>query len=190
MHFFSGFGFANEQDLFKGKLRGATDFSIASFSMGAISAISLTLEKIANKERVDALYLISPALISRDMDKEIAYFKRAKERYFRQFYTACFAKVPYILEGVEITPSAPISMIRQGEILDGFAAPDTLERLELLASYKFHSEPLKELSKRQIPIYMHIGLNDAIIDVDRALEFARASAAITYMYKDASHLLL
>jgi len=166
MKYFSGFLFANEQELFSDYISNG-DTVVAGFSYGAIKAVEYALK---SGKRVDRLILLSPAFFE---DKNESYIKKQLKYFDAPTYKqSFFANVAY--------PS---------EIdLSQYYFPHTQEDLEILLRHKWDTSKLQELIDKGTQIEVFLGGKDRIINTANANAFF-SEVAITYLIKDAGHAL-
>ncbi len=169
MRFFSGFLFANEQELFSKYLKEG-DFIVAGFSYGAQKALEFAL---ASETRIDRLILLSPAFFQ---DKDEA-FKRAqklhfssnKERYVKNFLQS----IVYPAKNREIS---------------GYFQEGSQESLDALLEYSWDQDKLAKLKSKGIEIEVFLGAEDSIINAEKASDFFAQNTTV-YLVKEAGHLL-
>ena len=85
MQFYSGFSLKNEAHFFDAFIK-KSDYTIAGFSYGAISALNATLNAVHSLERVDTLQLFSPA------------FFQTKNEKFKRLQTMAYKKIKILIE--------------------------------------------------------------------------------------------
>ena len=171
MRYFSGFGFQNEQLLFKDML-DRSEFSVAGFSYGAQKAIEFALQAIEEGKRVQKLQLISPAYFN-EMPKDVKHkqlvtFAKNQNAYMHFFYKkACYP--------------ASIDCSR-------FYAKASLGDLKRLLLYEWRKEDLQKVTKSGTTVEVYLGELDKIIDPKKAKEFFRPYAQI-FLIKGVGHIL-
>jgi len=168
MTFFSGFSLQGEESLFEA-YQTSSDFCVSGFSLGAIEAFEYTL---ASKRRIDKLQLFSPAFFQ---DKEPT-FKRVQALHFKKdkaLYVQNFLK--------NIAYPSHFDMTR-------YYHDSNSEDLHKLLHYEWSKEKLEELRARSIMIEVYLGERDKIIDAQKAKEFFKEYATVTWI-KNAGHIL-
>ncbi|MDR2152747.1 MAG: pimelyl-ACP methyl ester esterase BioV [Helicobacteraceae bacterium] len=166
MTFFSGFGFANEAELFADYLpSGASAHCVAGFSLGAIKAFQCA---IASDFRIDRLILLSPAFFQ-DKDRKFARlqlinYARDGASYMRNFYAACGK---FNAKYIDPNPQA--------------------DDLRKSLNHQWSLDMFDSLKNLQIEIYL--GGKDNIINSEKAAEFFSKTHAQTTYIKNANHLL-
>ncbi|GHV09284.1 hypothetical protein AGMMS50229_19150 [Campylobacterota bacterium] len=164
MTFFSGFGFANESELFCDRLPSGA-FSAAGFSLGAIKAFEFALSA---QTRVDHLTLLSPAFFQDKDEKfkrlQLIGFAKNDEEYMRNFYELC------------------------GQCDTRFYDPNPQRSdLELLLNYRWEIEKFNAL--KGVKITALIGGDDRIVNAEAAREFFLKCNCEVLFIKNADHLL-
>jgi len=168
MKYFNGFSLQGEEVFFKDQII-ESDFSVAGFSYGAIQALEYTYE---TSNRVDRLTLFSPAFFQ----NQKASFIRTQLRYYRsnkEAYTEQFLKNTAYPSTIE---------------LKEYLSEGTAEELEILLSYQWDREKIKELLARGVIIEVYIGTSDKIVDANRSFEFFKEFLPC-YLIKGVGHLL-
>lgn len=165
--FFSGFGFSGEEDLFSSILPTNREFLVVGFSMGAIDAFNYTKN---TKERIENLYLISPAFYQ-DRDEKFKSFQlnsfiKNSKAYQERVYNACETK----------------SNIEQYKI------EATKEELKKLLWFDWNKKELLDLIDNGTKITVFLGEKDRVIDSQKALEFFEKITTV-YFYKNRNHLM-
>ncbi|MDR2905103.1 MAG: hypothetical protein LBU73_04015 [Helicobacteraceae bacterium] len=168
MKLFSGFGFKNEFDLFHNFLPEnyeKTQFSTAGFSMGAIKAV---LHAIQSENRVEKLYLFSPAFFQDKDDNfrenELKIFAEKQELYMKFFYRKC------------------------GKINDEYKDKNpNINDLKFLLNHKWELNDFNALKNTEITIFL--GEKDAIMDSKKAMRFFAQTHAQIFYIKNANHTL-
>lgn len=167
-NFHSGFSLENESGFFK-ELLLESPYIISGFSYGAIKAFEMALEY---EGRIDKLILLSPAFFQTKSESfkklQLRAYKANSKRYLNDFLKSCF--VPY----------------EPQELQEGL---HSIEDLEKLLYYEWEQEKIEHLLKRGIEIEVHLGLLDAIVDVESARTFFTPLATV-YSYTKANHFLL
>jgi len=167
MKFFSGFCFANEEEIFDTYIL-EDDFSVAGFSYGAIKAVKY-LENI--DRRVDTLQLFSPAFFcdksSKYKNMQLSYFSKDKQKYIDNF----------------------VSNLQADIDISKYLVTGTKEQLEELLFYQWDKEVLQKIKDRGTRIEVYIGTKDKIINSDEAYKFFLHIADDLYLIKNRGHLL-
>ena len=168
MKYFSGFCLSGEEVLFKSYLN-PSDFTVAGFSLGAISAFEYTL---TCKERIDTLQLLSPA------------FFTDKDAKFKKLQTLAFAKNSDIYtQNFMQNIAYPSNFDMQKYLQKG-----SLEELEMLLHYEWDKEKLQILHERNITIEVYLGEQDTIINALHVKDFFVPFASV-YYFKQVGHIL-
>ena len=171
MEFFSGFGFKNDQILFKEYLISGA-YTIAGFSYGAQKALEVAKAKVDAGERVEILQLFSPAYFNELPKaiklKEMQNFAKNSELYMRFFYK----KAAYPWKGS----------------IEPFKKEPSLGELKSLLFYEWKKSDLALLKEAGVKIEVYLGTMDKIIDSKKAELFFKPYATI-YTIKDVGHLL-
>ena len=168
MRYFNGFCLSGEEVLFEPYLI-RSDFTVAGFSYGAIKAFEYTL---TCKERIDTLQLFSPAFFG-DRDAK-----------FKKLQTLSFAKDSTLYTQNFMQTIAHPSTFG----IDSYLKEGTLEALEQLLHYEWHTEKLQRLCDRNISIEVYVGEQDAIINALHVKEFFVPYATVYYI-KSVGHIL-
>ncbi|WP_324170410.1 pimelyl-ACP methyl ester esterase BioV [Sulfurimonas sp.] len=170
MQFFSGFSISKEEYLLEDFLNTSA-YTISGFSYGAIKAFQEAKKKLASRQRVDTLQLLSPAFFQSKDEKFKRLQKRAYSKnkiiYLKQFLNSCFE--PYEKKIVQNRVS-------------------NLEELDELLFYIWSLDELKKLQEQGVKIEVYLGGKDSIVDALSAKEFFLEVATVTYI-KDANHFL-
>ncbi len=167
-NYFSGFCLKEEKELFSEYLI-ENDFTISGFSYGAIKAFKKALN---SQERVDLIQLFSPAFFQ-DKDKkyirmQLMFFKKDSKSYCDSF-----------LKNIAYPKNIDtLKYFKQG----------TYEELEELLTFTWEKEKLEKLLKKGTKIEVYLGLEDKIIDANKAKEFFKEFATIYYII-NAGHIL-
>ncbi|MBE0498454.1 MAG: pimelyl-ACP methyl ester esterase BioV [Campylobacterales bacterium] len=168
MTFYSGFSLSHDKRLFDPYLK-ASEYTIAGFSYGAISAFE---EALKSEKRIDTLQLFSPAFFQDKNEKfkrmQLIYFLKEKQAYLKNFLSSCFSPAP-IDESV---------VMEQG----------SEEQLRELLYYEWKTDKLKALKDRGVEIEVYLGSEDRIIDPKKSKAFFLPFAT-TYMINRAGHTL-
>ena len=166
--YYSGFALKNDKHFFE-EFMNESEYNIAGFSYGAIKAIEYAS---TCKERIDKIYLFSPAFFQ---DKNSGFKKlqlractKNAQSYLKTFLTNCF--LPYKPLHVETTE--PL-----------------VENLDELLEYEYSKEMLQNLCDRGIEIEVYVGSEDKIIDALHVKEFFLPYAT-TYLLQGANHFLI
>jgi len=166
--FHSGFALKEEVGLFEPYIDKST-YTVVGFSYGAIKAFEAVLESTT---RIDRLILLSPAFFQTKPETfiklQLRVYKANPQKYLKQFMKGCFA--PY-----QEVPT------QEGE--------HSYEDLHTLLSYVWDTSKLQQLVDRGIDIEVHLGMLDAIIDVEGAQTFFKAQCCVT-TYQKNNHFLL
>jgi len=168
MHYFSGFCFQEEFELFDFWLK-KNDYTVAGFSYGAIKAVEYALN---SKNRVDRVILLSPAFFN---DKDNKY-KKMQLLYFaknRQTYIDNFLQ--------NVTRNSNIDLSK-------YSKEGTKEELKELLYYEWSLEKMELLKSRGITVEVILGEKDLIINSQKAKEFFE-KISLVYWLKNANHLL-
>jgi pimeloyl-ACP methyl ester carboxylesterase len=167
--FFSGFGFQNDQEIFRKYLINS-EYAVAGFSYGAQKAMEYILK---TTDRVDKLILLSPAFFNGSSKSfkrtQMHYFKLDKNAYMKIF----FSNVSY--PSNKKIDEKYISTIKQNELND-------------LLDYEWKEDNIKRIVDKNIIIEVFLGEKDKIIDANAANDFF-SKYATTYFIKNAGHLL-
>ena len=168
MKYFNGFSLEHEEVLFKSFLP-KTDYTVAGFSYGAQKAF----DYVYNSEtRIDRLILLSPAFFQTEKSSfvrtQLRYFEAGKDAYVKQF-----------LENVSY-PSI--------SSLDKYLNVGTAEDLKALLGYTWDSTRFQEILSRGTKIEVFIGLEDKIINSNKAIAFFKDISTL-YTIKKSGHLL-
>ncbi len=166
MHYFNGFLFANEEELFAHCIPKG-DRVVAGFSYGAIKAFEYAY---SSTKKIDRLILLSPAFFE---DKNESYIQKQLNYFDTPSYKeSFFANVAYP------------SKIE----LSHYYYPHTKEDLEILLRHKWDKCKIEELIDRGVILEVFLGGKDRIINAQKANEFF-SQMAITYLIKEAGHIL-
>ncbi len=165
MIYFSGFGLANEQELFKDYLDDR-DFVVSGFSYGAIGAMDYARQ---THNRINKLQLLSPAFFqdrtTSFKKRELIYYIKNPTGYMEKFYE-------------NITD----------QNIDRYKATTTKEQLDELLNYEWKTDNLKRLCDRGTTVEIFLGFCDTITPNDAVIRFFKDFATI-YQYKDKGHML-
>ena len=168
MKYFSGFCLSGEEVLFESYLN-QSDFTVAGFSLGAISAFEYTL---TCKERIDTLQLFSPA------------FFEDRDAKFKKLQTLSFAKNSTLYTQNFMRNIAYPSQIDMQDYLQ----QGTSEELEMLLHYQWDTQKLQMLRERNITIEVYVGEEDTIINSLHVKNFFVPYASV-YYFKRVGHIL-
>ena len=168
MKYFNGFSLKNEENLFEPYII-QSNYTVGGFSYGSQQAFEYVYQ---SKERVDRLILLSPAFFQTQKQSfirtQLRYFEAGQEAYIQQF----LSNVAYPSE-VDMS-----SYLNAG----------SKEDLDALLKYEWDPEKIQEVLDRGTTIEVFIGMDDKIIDAQKAFEFFSALTA-TYFIRHAGHLL-
>ena len=168
--YFSGFCLDGEKELFKEYLE-ESDFIISGFSYGTIKALDKAKELIFQGKRVDKLQLVSPAFFN-DKDKkykrlQIIFFQKDSDQYCKNFLKNC---------GFD------------QQLWEKYFSKGTSEELEELLYFQWKEEDLRYLVDKGVLIEVFTGVDDKIINSNRAVDFFKQFADI-YSIKNKGHIL-
>ena len=167
-NFHSGFALKDEAHFFQ-VYEDKSAYTVTGFSYGAIKAFEAVL---LSKERVDKLRLLSPAFFQTKSEKfkrlQLRGYRADASSYLENFLEACFS--PYATQNVSY-------------------GKHSTEDLEKLLTYEWHKTKVQKLRERGVEIEVHLGLLDAIIDVNGARDFFTPLGTV-YVYQRANHFLL
>ncbi len=166
VRYFSGFGFANEQELFESWIES---YAVAGFSYGAIKAF----EHIYNYRDSNLLQLFSPA-----------FFQHKKERFISMQLKAYHNNPNSYQEQFLANSAYPLFA---NELL-GYRVDTNIKDLEYLLRYKWNRQKLLELRRDGIEIEVYTGAKDKIVDSQRVKEFFEDIAKV-YYFNHAGHIL-
>jgi esterase/lipase len=167
--FFSGFGFQNEQELFKDYLP-KSDYAVAGFSYGAQKALTYLLN---TADRVDRLILLSPSFFN-DKSKSFKrtqthYFKLDKNTYMEKFLNNIFNS-------------------NKIDTNNKYLSETNEEDLHDLLNFEWKEQDIKNIIDKNIKIEVFLGENDKIINSKAANDFF-SKLTTTYFIKKVGHLL-
>lgn len=168
MHYFSGFCFEEEEEIFSHLPLVQNTFSLTGFSYGAIKAFKHALHLVREGKRIQTLNLLSPAFFQTQnpafIKMQLLGFRKNPQSYIDNFLALC--------------GNAGAKFFKQG----------SLEELEELLNFKWKEEELKELVDNGVQINVFLGGEDKIIPPLEAREFF-LPYSIVYFYKDFNHCL-
>lgn len=168
MTFFSGFSLIGEERLFDA-YSDKSDFCVSGFSLGAIEACEYAL---SCETRIDKLQLFSPAFFQDNALK----FKRVQELHFKKdktLYTENFLK--------NIAYPSSYDMKKYYHDSEG-------EALHKLLYFIWTKKMLLHLRDKSIMIEVYLGEQDKVIDAQKAKEFFKEFATVTWI-KNVGHIL-
>jgi len=169
LRYFNGFSLSGEERFF-GDYLIESDLCVAGFSYGAQQALEYTLR---SDHRIDRLILLSPAFFQNRkpafIRTQLRYFAHDRDAYISQF----LSNIAYPA-AMDVTP---------------YLQPGSKEELESLLGYVWEREKLEQITQRGTVIEVFLGGEDRIIDAEAAFDFF-SPLAVTYLVKDAGHLLL
>lgn len=166
--YFSGFSLKDEKELFNEYLI-ENNFTVSGFSYGAIKAFEYVLN---TDKRVDILQLFSPAFFQ-TQDKrfkrtQLMFFKKDENSYCENF-----------LENIAFPSKFNMSKYFQ---------KGTLEELDELINYTWDETLFQSIVDKEIKIEVYLGVEDKIIDANKACEFFKQFATVYYI-KNKGHIL-
>jgi pimeloyl-ACP methyl ester carboxylesterase len=168
MHYFNGFCFQNEEEIFQDFLN-TNDFTVAGFSYGAIKAFEYTL---TCQERIDTLQLFSPA------------FFQDKDTKFKKLQTLSFSK-----NSALYTQNFMQNIVSPSNFdMQPYFKQGSVEELHELLHYIWDAEKLKMLKERGIKIEIYVGEQDTIINALHVKDFFLPFASV-YYFKRVGHIL-
>ncbi|WP_305862978.1 pimelyl-ACP methyl ester esterase BioV [Helicobacter cholecystus] len=168
MHYFSGFCFTNERELFSHLPLTQDLFTLTGFSYGAIRAFKMALLSIQKGKRIQTLNLLSPAFFQAQstafIKMQLLGFRKNPQNYMKNFLSLC------------------------GHCEEKYFKAGTLEQLEELLYFKWQEEELEQLLNCGVKINVFLGGEDKIIPSLKAKDFFLPYATI-YFYKTFNHCL-
>lgn len=167
-NYYSGFCLKNEKELFDEVLEDG-DFVLQGFSYGAIKAFK---EALNSTKRVDKLQLISPAFFQTQDKKfkrmQLMFFKKDAKSYCDSF-----------LENI----AYPSTLDTNKYFIQG-----SQEELDELINYTWSEDELQALVDKGTKVEVYLGVDDKIIDSEKAKDFFVKYATVYYM-KNVGHIL-
>lgn len=164
--FYSGFCFANEEELFSSLTTLHHPYTLSGFSYGAILAFKQAL--LRPHLRLQTLNLFSPAFFQDKtpafLKTQILGFRKNPQSYINHFLNLC------------------------GNPKQKFFKQGTLDELEELLYFQWKEQDLQTLQKLGVQINVFLGGKDLIISPQKVSEFFAPYATI-YLYKDLNHCL-
>ncbi len=168
MKYFSGFSLKGEEELLEEYLFQG-DTCVAGFSYGAQRAFEYAYN---SKERIDRLFLLSPAFFQTQKSSfiraQLQYFETRKEEYLKEFLN-------------NLAHPSNLNIFEYLKV-------GTQEELQLLLTYRWDIDKIKEVINRGTTVEVFIGGLDRIIDSKTTFDFF-APVTTTYFMKDKGHLL-
>lgn len=168
MHYFSGFCFEGEEEIFSNLPLTSNLFTLTGFSYGAIKAFKTALQHIRENKRIQTLNLLSPAFFQTQtpayLKMQVLGFRKNPQSYISNFLSLCG------------NPSAK------------YFKSGTLEQLQDLLYFRWEKQEIEELLEVGVQINVFLGGEDKIISSLEAKEFF-APFGVVYFYKDFNHCL-
>jgi len=167
-NFYSGFSLKNEEELFSDYIT-TNNYTVSGFSYGAQKAFEYVLN---TNNRVDKLQLFSPAFFQCTDKKykrmQLMFFKKDASSYCDNFLLNC---------------ANPNNIS-----LEKYFNLGCFEELEELLYYEWSDTKLNNLLKKNIEIEVFLGVDDEIIDSQKAKDFFTKYATV-YFIKNVGHIL-
>lgn len=168
MHYFSGFCFKNEKEIFSHLPLVEDIFTFTGFSYGAIKAYQTALLSLEEGRRVQRVNLLSPAFFQTKtpsfLKMQIMGFRKDSQKYIKNFLSLC------------------------GNVNAKYLNMGTIQELQELLYFKWESQQLKRLQDSGVQINVFIGEKDQIISPQEVREFFLPYCTI-YSYKNFNHCL-
>lgn len=168
IHYFSGFCFKDEREIFSHLPLDQNEFTLTGFSYGAIKAFKHALDEIRDGRRIQTLNLLSPAFFQTQtpafIKTQILGFRKDSKSYIENFLSLCG------------NPNAKYFKV------------GNLQELEELLYFEWREEELEELVQNGVKINVFLGGEDKIISPLEARGFFLPYSLI-YFYKDFNHCL-